>query len=92
MLSTSETAWEAASSRSEITPSLEEAGRDVAGLDDETSGTDDDGSAIDDEEDDAADEADEVRDEAPELSFREEQAVMERAQEMASNPAINDFI
>lgn len=50
---------------------------------------DEDGSGM---EEDAIDEDDEVIDEVVLLSFLEEHAVMERAQEMANKPAINDFI
>lgn len=91
MLSTSDTAWEAASPISEITPSPEDAGRDDEGADEEA---DEDGSGIDEDaamEDEGA-LLEDARDEELLLSFREEHAVMERAQEMANKPEINDFI
>lgn len=75
---------------SETMPSPEEAGREDEGVDE---GTDEDGSGMDEDaamEDEGA--LEDAGDEELPLSFREEHAVMERAQEMANKPAINDFI
>lgn len=69
--------------------SSEETGSEDEGREDDGSGIED-GSAMDDDEGGAL--VDAIDEEELPLSFREEHAVMERAQEMASKPAINDFI